>query len=120
MNFCNEKKNSLILRLTRSYQSFASRWYISTKRRNSWAKNLFEEWKEQRKTRVLGNELCADNLNSDLMHLNNESLSHWLSKFVVETRKRHGERYPQNSLVSLIAGIQGYLKFNGKNINIFE
>jgi len=93
---------------------------ISTIRRNSWGKKLFEEWREQRKTRVLENELFADKLNCDLMHMDNEALSYWLSKFIVETRKRNGERYPQNSLVSLIAGIQGYLKFNGKNVNIFK
>ena len=31
-----------------------------------------------------------------------------------------GKGTPQDSLVSLMAGIQGYLNFHGKNINIFR
>ena len=40
----------------------------------------------------------------------NTSLQHWMSRFVLEVRKRDGTEYPPNTLYHIICGLQCYIR----------
>ena len=42
------------------------------------------------------------------------SLQHWLSRFVLEVRKKDGSEYPANTLHHLCCGIMRHLRLNGR------
>ena len=45
----------------------------------------------------------------------------WLSRFVLEIRKKSGDPYPPESLYSLICGLQRYLRDKGRaDIKLFN
>ena len=45
----------------------------------------------------------------------------WLSRFVLEVRKKDSEPYPPNSLYQIVCGLQRFLKDHGRaDIKIFE
>ena len=46
-------------------------------------------------------------------------LTHWLSHFTLEVRKRDGSEYPPNSLHHICAGIQRHLRGNGRIVDLF-
>ena len=48
-------------------------------------------------------------------------MNFWLSRFVLEVRKRNGEAYPLNTLYQLVCGFQRHLREHGRaDIKIFE
>ena len=50
-----------------------------------------------------------------------EQLNYWLSKFVCEVRKQDGNEYPPSSLLSLVMGLQSYIKVTAKrNLEILK
>lgn len=79
----------------------------STKRRNTWAQRLFDEWSQQRYKATNVSDQYRNVLLKPITSYSVNELNYWLSKFVLEVRKRDSTQYPQNSLVSIIAGIQG-------------
>ena len=88
----------------------------NTIRRNKWALNVFYKWKENRTP--LENEKDLPQI--DIIHWTQENLNYWIAKFIMECRKEDGSRYPRNSLVSLIAGLQQSLRENGHTIDFFK
>ena len=84
----------------------------STKRRNTWALNVFEEWCQYRHSKTDESNKMREILRKPITCFSIEELNYWLSKFVHEVRKKDSTMYPQNSLVSIIAGIQGILHQN--------
>ena len=48
-------------------------------------------------------------------------MNFWLSRFVLEVRKKNGEPYPPNTLYQLICGLQRQLRERGRaDIKIFD
>ena len=45
----------------------------------------------------------------ELKSADQSSVDHWLSKFILKIRKKDGSRYPRNTLISLVAGMNSYL-----------
>lgn len=82
----------------------------NTLKRNKWAVNIFNAWNGVRQITTKGyDELTEDELNE------------LLPKFIHEVRKKNNERYPPESLVSIIAGLQNHSNRSGeKNFNFFR
>ena len=82
--------------------------------RNKWAINIFNEWKLWRKLALPEN--IEDWEENDLIE--------WLPKFLHEIRKRDGSLYPNNSIYSIIAGLQYHINNMNHNsqqkINFFS
>ena len=47
-------------------------------------------------------------------------LSHWLTRFVLEVRKKNGDLYPPNTLHHIVAGLQRHLRWSGRPIDLFK
>ena len=81
----------------------------STKR----AIKSFLEWKESRSgtadTTVPEDILCADP----------NVLSHWLSRFAVETTMQSGMQYPPSTIYCLLAGVQRHMRSINPNAPTF-
>ncbi|KAK6167946.1 hypothetical protein SNE40_021867 [Patella caerulea] len=53
--------------------------------------------------------------------MNNDILNYWLGKFIVEVRKENGEEYPPKTLLSLVMGLQSFLRLENKtDINFLD
>lgn len=80
----------------------------NTRNRNQWARRLFEEWhfvRYQQPGKKFG-EYC------------DAELKDILPRFIHEVRRKDGLRYPNTSLVSIIAGVNAALADRG--INLFR
>ena len=81
----------------------------STKYKEKWAVNLFENWRQQRNEKVChtGGITDVKILHNSLEVMSNEELNRSLALFVCEVRK-----YPPNTLHGMVAvaSIQHYLK----------
>ncbi len=66
---------------------------------------VWQEWCDYRK------QMCGDCI--DLKTLQPTQLSHWLTRFVLEVRKRDGTEYPAKTLHHLCSGIMRFLRWNG-------
>lgn len=88
----------------------------NTSKRNAWAYRTFTKWIVARNNRFDANEkmlvlleaLCVEDMNK------------WLGFFVCEVRKVDGSQYPAKTLLSLLMGIQGYLKSVGVAVDILN
>ncbi|MEL7308526.1 MAG: DUF3504 domain-containing protein [Pseudomonadota bacterium] len=93
---------------------------VGTNNRNNWSMNLFNRWANQREVTEFDDSTFNLPKNfSELMTANERSINYWLAKFIYETRKSNGNRFPGNSLGQITAGINSLFKENGKNINLF-
>ena len=57
------------------------------------------------------------------MHLylaNNQQLDYWLSKFLLEIRKKNGEHYPPKTMYSICCGLQRYIQDHHPEVNLFN
>ena len=68
---------------------------------------LFDEWRQHHYNATNVSDQYRTVLLKTVAFYSIGELNYWLSKFILEVRKRDSARYPQNSLVSLIADIQG-------------
>ena len=75
---------------------------------------LFEDWRKQRQEAtggVIGN-LCT---------LPDSQIQHWMSRFILEVRKRDGNVYTPNTLHHITAGVMRHLRWNGRpDIDFFR
>ena len=55
-----------------------------------------------------------------LLEMNEESLSHWLTRFVLEVRKMDGTEYPPNTLHHIVCGIMRHLRNENYTVDIFK
>lgn len=69
---------------------------VNTVNRNRWAVSVFDRWRRSK----------AYDCSRDVHNLDDSELSKCLSVFIHEVRREDGIKYPPNSLVSLIAGLQ--------------
>lgn len=92
-----------------------------TKNRNKWAVNLYDSWAYDRQTSLDESALHPFPRDSKkLLQSTMSSVNYWISKFIFEIRKRNGDRYPRNTLVSITAGINAFFNENGIRINLFK
>ena len=91
-----------------------------TKCRNLWAINLYTLWSSNR---IISeddeNNITLPRSTDDLRAANLQELNYWLGKFVYEVRKKSGELYPRDTLLSLTAGINNHISQNRK-VNLFK
>ena len=86
----------------------------NTHRCNSWALNNFTSW--------LGSlEEKVDNPDTVLLTDDPKVLCSYLCRFVMETRKENGEKYPPRTLFQLLSGLLRYMRDKKSNaFNIFD
>ena len=84
-----------------------------TQSRNKWAFNVFNELKLWRKI----------DISTELSEWEDQDLCKWLPKFIHEVRKKDGTQFPNNSLYSIIAGLQHHRNTNNSvnpKVNFFS
>ena len=88
----------------------------NTDKNTSWALNVWNEWSAHRC------QMCSSHNDwpTHQMIAHPTELDYWLSKFVLETRKANGERYPLDTLYSLCNGLLRYIQETRLEINIFK
>ena len=47
-------------------------------------------------------------------------LSHWMTRFILEARKKNGDPYPPNSLHHIVTGLMRQLRWSGRVIDFFQ
>ena len=80
----------------------------NTINRNKWADNLFQKLTDAKYLEIV-----------DLSSLGPEGLNIQVSKFIHEVRKANGQRYPGQTLISVIAGLQGFISCTHR-VNFFR
>ena len=80
----------------------------NTSKSTNWAVNNFNEWRDER-NKVFSDEQCPTDLLDSPMD-KNALLSYWLSRFLVETRQKNGNKYPAKTLYQLLCGINRYIR----------
>ena len=89
----------------------------NTKGNNRWALNNFEAWRASHNASHADSP-CPDNI---LLTCTAEELDTWLSRFVMETRKEDGTRFPARSIKLLLSGLQRYMRASSPTpFNIFD
>ena len=85
-----------------------------TETSTKWAIKNFLEWKESRRG-------TADTtVPEDILHCTDpDVLSHWLSRFAVETRMQSGMQYPPSTIYCLLAGVQRHMRSINPNAPTF-
>ncbi|XP_013380784.1 zinc finger MYM-type protein 2 [Lingula anatina] len=93
----------------------------NTLRRNMWALNTWNKWAVARNNTRLhgyqGNDIAINKWNKKkkpLTNLSDEELQYWISKFILEVRKENGTEYPPRTLLSLVMGLQSYIRTESK------
>lgn len=95
----------------------------STVYKDTWAVNMFEQWRYERNARVAcfpaseGNSKLVPTAN--LEQMTPEELNSTLALFILEARKANGEKYPPKTLHGIVAAIQHYLKREGREFKFF-
>ena len=75
---------------------------------------LWDEWRKSRQHST-GEEVDA------IEKLTEEQLDHWLTRFILEVRKKDGTVYPPNTLHHITAGLMRHIRLNGKpHIDLFK
>ena len=65
--------------------------------------------------------MVSEHVSQDISALDNESLMHWMCRFVLEVRKKDGTEYPPNTLHHICCGLLRYLRENGRGeIDFFK
>ena len=80
----------------------------TTQRDTSWCINLWKEWRDDRNSR------SEEQIPSDICALSPHVLQRWLSRFVLEVRKKGGTEYHPDTLYHIVCGIMRFLRQNGK------
>lgn len=74
----------------------------NTKKSTKWAQNVFSEWKSER----IRKHSDPEDINiPELQFLTVEDVNFWLSRFIMEVRKKDGSYYPPKSLYLLATGV---------------
>ena len=73
---------------------------------NEWAVRNFSEWAEWR-CKSYPDDPIPENI---LTCADASTLNKWLSLYIIETRKRDGQRYPSSTLNLLLCGLKRYMK----------
>ncbi|VDI17737.1 Hypothetical predicted protein [Mytilus galloprovincialis] len=85
----------------------------NTKKATKWAVNVYKDWQESK----IGSGLIIPNLKD----LSVQDINNILGKFVVEVRKRDGEKYPAKTLYLLVTGLLRGMRSQGvSNLNFLN
>ncbi|CAG2235861.1 unnamed protein product [Mytilus edulis] len=85
----------------------------NTKKTTKWAVNVYEDWKNSK----IGSGLIIPNLKD----LSVQDINSILGKFVVEVRKKNGEKYPAKTLYLLVTGLLRGMRSQGvSNLNFLN
>ena len=107
MNYTLNKQVTISLSLTMT-GTFQSKLMMLT----NWAVNVWQEWAAVRNKTLLSDERP---FSVNFCELSVTEMNFWLSRFVLEIRKKSGDPYPPESLYSLICGLQPYLLHCGSD-----
>ena len=89
-----------------------------TREQTEWAVRVWQEWALARNTRLLSDE---EPFSTTFCELTVSEMDFWLSRFVLEVRKKNGDPYPPNTLYQLICGLQRQLREHGHaDIKLFD
>ena len=79
----------------------------NTSKNTTWAVVNFNSWCKARNKRY--KKPCPPNLLTQTPY-DPKELSFWISRFLVETRRKNGDKYPPTSLYQILCGINRYIK----------
>ena len=89
-----------------------------TRNQTKWAVKVWTEWATSRNKKLLSDEAP---FSCEIEKLSAQLINFWLCRFVLEIRRRDGERYPPASLYQLCCGLLRHLRAAGRaEVNIFE
>ena len=80
-----------------------------TRNQNSWATGVWDAWANWHNKSVVGKAPPGEPyifIPADIQGMAENELGFWLTRFVLEIRKRNGEVYPPNTMYQLCCGIQ--------------
>ena len=87
----------------------------TTQKDTLWCIRLWNEWRKERNSRT------EEQIPLDIVGLSPAVLQRWLSRFVLEVRKKCGTAYPPDSLYHVICGIMRFIRQNGRpEIDFFK
>ncbi|XP_061186910.1 uncharacterized protein LOC133195041 [Saccostrea echinata] len=84
-----------------------------TRKNSNWSKKTFDEWREYRTSQT----------NVPIPEIENfteNDVNVWLSRFVLEARRKDGAPYPPNTLYQLCAGLMRVQKESGTFMNFLD
>ena len=85
----------------------------ATQKDTKYCLHLWDEWRAYRESTTQVNIPF-------LLQMTDTELSHWLTRFVLEVRKKNGDLYPPNTLHHIVAGLQRHLRWSGRPIDLFK
>lgn len=88
--------------------------------KDTWAVNLFEKWRQERKRKPGSCVKLEEISEKTLENMTEGELNETLALFICEVRKTDGTKYPYNSLHGIVAAIQHFLKTKGKIVKFFN
>ena len=87
-----------------------------TRAQTDWCVGLWRDW-SRHCADVAG---CQYEVPPVLTTMNSDELCEWLSKFVVEIRRKDGKPYTGDTLCNVLSGIQRYLRLHDCNVDLFQ
>ena len=86
----------------------------NTAKNTSWARNVWREWTGHRRQ-------CCQPMDCPphILLCTFAQLDYWLSKFVLEVRRRDGQPYPPNSMYQLTCGLLRWIRETKPALNLF-
>ena len=78
--------------------------------------DMWSKW-----TRYRNSVVDSEHVAEDITSLDNSKLQYWMSRFVLEVRKKDGSEYPPNTLHHIVCGILRHLRESGRvEIDFFK
>ena len=81
-----------------------------TRNQTKWAVKVWKEWATSRNKKLLSDKAP---FSCEIEKLSAQLINFWLCRFVLEIRRRDGERYPPASLYQLCCGLLRHLRAAG-------
>ena len=88
----------------------------STAKTTSWAVNVWREWRSHR-MQACGSSLACP---PHLLLCRDHELDYWLTRFILEVRRKDQQPYPPQTLYSLVCGIMRYVRERHPQLNFFH
>ena len=85
----------------------------TTKKDTRYCVSIWDAWSKER-------EQTTHTHIPSLSTMTVAQLSHWMTRFVLEARKKNGDPYPPNSLHHIVTGLMRHLRWSGRVIDFFK
>jgi hypothetical protein len=99
----------------------------NTVKDTTWALKVFNDWKSERNMKAMKESGSSNSSQGKFVvglneSVSKEDLNYWLSRFVVEVRKKDGGQYPAATLKHICSGLQRYLRetHNRHDVSFFD